>query len=159
MRLIQADSQTYTGLRQTLSSRFLQQSRANSAQQASSNRICFYCSAKCLLTIQCGHSPPQRSWKLVKEKIDVGNLAVPGDNEIGSGISRRLAGAARHPTDPSSIAYHFRRGERLISEVRMRSLDHARNAVDLVATAIIATGLMEHGVLVEDFVDHCASTR
>ena len=79
-----------------------------------------------------------RSRKLVKEEIDGGNLAVPGDYEIGSGVSRRLARAARHPPDPTAIAHLLRRGERLILEVRMSSLDHARDAVDLVAAAVNA---------------------
>src|SRR5437879_4256395 len=100
-----------------------------------------------------------RSRQLVKEEIDGGDLAVPGDDEIGSGVSRRLARAARHPTNPPPIAHHLRRGERLISEVRMRSLDHARDAVDLVATAVNALGLVEYGILVEDLIDRCASTR
>src|SRR5215813_12787866 len=96
-----------------------------------------------------------QSRKLVKEEIDGGNLAVPCDDEIGSGISRRLPGAARHPTNPPPIAHHLRRGERLISGVRMSSLDHARDAVDLVATAVNAVGLVEYGVFVEDLVDRC----
>jgi hypothetical protein len=45
------------------------------------------------------------SKKLIKEEIDGGNLAVPDDYEIGSGVSWRLARAARHPTDPTTIAY------------------------------------------------------
>src|SRR4030095_468852 len=56
------------------------------------------------------------SRKLVKEEIDRGNLAVPDDYEIGSGVSWRLARAARHPPDPTAIAYLLRRGERLILE-------------------------------------------
>ena len=100
-----------------------------------------------------------RSRKLVKEEINGGNLAVSGDDEIGSGVSRWFPRAARHPTNPTSIAYHFRRGERLISEVRMSSLDHARDAVNLVASAVNAVGLVEYGVFVEDLVDRCASTH
>jgi len=71
------------------------------------------------------------SRKLVKEEIDGGNLAVPDDYEIGSGVGWRLARAARYPPDPTAIAYLLRRGERLILEVRMSSLDHACDAVDL----------------------------
>jgi hypothetical protein len=40
----------------------------------------------------------------------------------------------------------------------MSSLDHARDAVDLIATAVSAVGFVEYGVFVEDFVDCCAST-
>jgi hypothetical protein len=47
------------------------------------------------------------SRKLVKEEIDGGNLAVPDDYEI-SGVSWRLARAARHPPDPTAIAYLLR---------------------------------------------------
>lgn len=63
------------------------------------------------------------------------------------------------PTPNEPIAHHFRRGERLISEVRMSSLDHARDAVDLVAAAVNAVGLVEYGVFVENLVDRCASTH
>jgi hypothetical protein len=35
------------------------------------------------------------SRKLVKKEIDSGNLALPDDHEIGCGVSRRLARAAR----------------------------------------------------------------
>jgi hypothetical protein len=76
------------------------------------------------------------SRKLVKKEIDGGNLALPDDYEIGSGVSRRVARAARHPPDPTAIAHLLRRGDRLISEIRMSSLDHVRDAADLVATAV-----------------------
>jgi hypothetical protein len=38
----------------------------------------------------------------------------------------------------------------------MSSLDHAGDAVDLVATAVNAVGLVEYGVFVEDLVDRFA---
>jgi hypothetical protein len=105
-------------------------------------------------------SPPRRSvWELVKEEIDGGNFAVPDDYEIGSGVSRRLARAARHPPDPTAIAYLLRQGERLILEVRMSSLDHACDAVDLVTAAVSAVGFIEHTVFVEDLIDRRASTH
>jgi len=102
-------------------------------------------------------SPPRRSgWELVKEEIDGGAFAVPDDYEIGSGVSLRLARAARHPPDPTAIAYRVRRGERLIFEVRMGSLDHACDAVDLVTAAVSTVRFVEHSVFVEDFIDRRA---
>jgi len=100
------------------------------------------------------------SRKLVKKEIDGGNLTLPDDYEIGSAVSRRLARAARHPPDPTAIAHLLRRGDRLISEVGMSSLDHARDAVDLVAAAVNAVvRAVEHSVFVEDLIDRCASTH
>src|SRR6202011_4999320 len=105
-------------------------------------------------------SPPRRSvWELVKEEIDGGNFAVPDDYEIGSGVSWRLARAARHPPDPTAIAYLLRRGERLILKVRMSSLDHACDAVDLVTAAVSTVRFVEHSVFVEDLIDRFASTH
>src|SRR5882724_3306033 len=104
--------------------------------------------------------PPRRSvWELVKEEGDGGNFAVPGDHEIGSGVSWWPARAARYPPNPTAIAYLLRRGERLILEVRMSSLDHACDAVDLVTAAVSAVRFVEHSVFVEDLVDRCASTH
>jgi hypothetical protein len=40
----------------------------------------------------------------VKEEVEGGDLAVPGDDEIGPGVSRRLAGAAGYPPDATAIA-------------------------------------------------------
>jgi hypothetical protein len=99
------------------------------------------------------------SRKRVKEEIEGGNLAVPDDDEIGSGVSRRLARAARHPPDATAIAYLLRRGERLILEVGMSGLDHACDAVDLVTAAVSALGFVEHPVFVEDLIDSGASTH
>ena len=41
----------------------------------------------------------------------------------------------------------------------MRSLDHARDAMDLVAAAVDAVRLMEYGVFMEDLVDRRAPTQ
>src|SRR5580658_11153009 len=99
------------------------------------------------------------SRKRVKEEIEGGNLAVPDDDEIGAGVSWRLAGGARHPPDPTAVAYLLRRGDRLILEVGMIGLDHPCDAVDLVAAAVSALGFVEHPVFVKDLVDRRASTR
>ena len=100
-------------------------------------------------------SPPRRSG-CCQEEIDGGSLAVRDDYEIGAGVSRRLARAARHSPDPTAIAYRLRRGERLIFEVRMSSLDHACDAVDLVTAAVSTVMFVEHSVFVDDFIDRCA---
>jgi len=101
-----------------------------------------------------------RSRKLVKEQIDGGNLAVPDDHEIGSGVSRRLARAAGNPTDATTIAHLLRRRDRLISEVGMSRLDHSRDAVDLAAASLnAACRVVENSVFVEDLIDRDASTH
>src|SRR6266550_6349663 len=101
-----------------------------------------------------------RSRQLVKEEIDGGDLAVPGDDEIGSGVSRRFARAARDPRDPPAIAQLLRRADRLILKVRMSSLDHTCDAVDLVAATVgAAGGVIEHAIFVVDLVDGRATTR
>jgi hypothetical protein len=105
-------------------------------------------------------TPPRRSVReLVKEQIDGSNFALPHDYEIGSGVSWRFARAARHPPDPAATAYLLGRGERLILEVRMSSLDHASDAVDLVTTAVRTATFVKHSVFVEDFIDRRASTH
>jgi len=94
------------------------------------------------------------SWELVKKKVHGNNLAIPDDREVGSRVSWRLVGAARHPPDPTRIANFLRRGQRLILEVRMTGLDHARDAVDLItATVNAALGVVEYSVFVEDLVN------
>src|SRR6266702_1050036 len=105
-------------------------------------------------------SPPRHSvWELVKEEIDGGNFAVPDDYEIGSGVSWWPARAARYPPDPTAIAYLLRRGERLILEVRMSSLDHACDAVDLVTAMVSTVRFVEHSVFVEDLSSIAARRR
>src|SRR5260370_8879534 len=58
------------------------------------------------------------------------------------------------PTGPDRHRPSPQAGDRLISEVRMSSLDHARDAVDLVAAAVNAVvRAVEHSVFVEDLID------
>ena len=45
-----------------------------------------------------------RLGQLVEEEINGGNPAVPGDDEIRSGVGWRIARAARYPWDPPAIA-------------------------------------------------------
>ena len=44
------------------------------------------------------------SGQLVEEEINGGNPAVPGDDEIRSGVCRCIAGSACYPWDPPAIA-------------------------------------------------------
>src|SRR5437773_7215719 len=105
-------------------------------------------------------SPPGRSvWELVKAEIGGGTFSVPDDYALGSGVGWWLARAARHPPDPTAIAYLLRRGERLILEVRMSSLDHACDAVDLVTATVSTVRFVEHSVFVEYLIDRSASTH
>src|ERR1700745_2866397 len=107
-----------------------------------------------------GAAAASRSRQLVKEEIDGGDLAVASDHEIGSGVSRRLARAARDPRDPPAIAQLLRRGDRLILKVRMSSLDHTCDAVDLVAATVgAAGGVIEHAIFVVDLLDGRATAR
>src|SRR5437868_1254790 len=69
--------------------------------------------------------------QLVKKKINGGNPAVPGNDEISTSVCWRLTTAARYPLDPPAIAHFLRLGYWLISKVRMSSLDRARDSIDL----------------------------
>src|SRR5437016_545934 len=79
--------------------------------------------------------------QLVEEEVDRDDLSVAGDDEIGARVRRRLAGATRHPADASAIPGLLRRGQRLVLEVGMLRLDHACDAMDLVAAAVRAARL------------------
>src|SRR5881409_3882604 len=91
--------------------------------------------------------------------IKGGNPAVPDNDEISPGVSWRLTGRARSPLDPPAIAQFLGPGNRLISEVRVSSLDRARDAIDLVAATVDAPGLVEHAIFGEDLVDRRAPAR
>jgi hypothetical protein len=67
------------------------------------------------------------------EEINGDYPPIAGNHEIGPGVSRRLTGTARYPSDTAAIAQFFRLGNRLISKIGVSSLDRARDAIDLVA--------------------------
>src|SRR2546427_193556 len=87
------------------------------------------------------------------------NPPARGNDEISPGVSWRLPRAAGSPLDPPAIAQFLGPGNRLISKVRVSSLDHARDAIDLVAATVDAPGLVEHAIFGEDLVDGRAPTR
>src|ERR1700737_1181564 len=104
--------------------------------------------------------PTVASGYLVEKKINGGNPAVPGNDEISPGVSWRLTRAARYPLDPPAIAHFLGPGNWLISKVRGSSPDRARDAIDLVAPTVDAlAGIVEHAILGEDLVDGRAPTR
>src|SRR5438105_1083948 len=88
-----------------------------------------------------------------------GNPAVPDNDEISPGVSWRLTRTARGPLDPPAIAQFLGPSNRLISKVRVSSLDRARDAIDLVAATVDAPGLVEHAIFGEDLVDRRAAAR
>src|ERR1700737_2622683 len=103
--------------------------------------------------------PTVASGYLVEKKINGGNPAVPGNDEISPGVGWRLTRAARYPLDPPVIAQFLGSGNWLISKVRVSSFDRARDAIDLVAATVDAPGLEEHAIFGEDLVDGRAPTR
>ena len=56
--------------------------------------------------------------QLVKKEINSVNPALPGNDEISTGVSRCLARAARYPLDPPAIAHFLGHGYWLILKVR-----------------------------------------
>src|ERR1035438_7098937 len=100
------------------------------------------------------------SGQLVEKEINGGNPPVPGDDEISPGVSRRLTGAARYPSDPPRIAQFLGLGNWLIAKVRMSSLDGARDAIDLVVSTMgAAFAIVEHAIFGPELVDGRASPR
>ena len=97
--------------------------------------------------------------QLVEKKINGCNPALPGNNEITTGVSWRVTRSARDPLNPPAVAYFLGLAYRLISKVRVSSPDHARDAIDLVAATVDArTGLVEHAIFGEDLVNRRAPT-
>src|SRR6266853_2498569 len=82
--------------------------------------------------------------QLVEKEINGGNPAVPGNNEISTGVGWRFTRTARYPLDPPAIAQFLRPGKWLIPKVRVSGLDCAGHAIDLVAATVDALGLVEH---------------
>ena len=74
--------------------------------------------------------------QLVEKKINGGNPAVPGNDEISTSVCWRLTRVARYPLDPPAIAHFLRLGYWLISKVRVSSPDRTRDAIDLVAATV-----------------------
>src|SRR6266849_1550674 len=98
--------------------------------------------------------------QLIEKKINGGNPAVPGNDEISPSVSWRVTRAARYPLDPPAIAYFRGLGYCLISKVRVSSLDRARDSIDLVAASVDASlGIVEHAIFGEDLVNRRAPTR
>src|SRR5436190_24221216 len=94
------------------------------------------------------------SGQLIEKEIKGGNPAVPGNDEIGAGVTGRLTRAARYPLDPTAIAQFLRLGNWLISKVRVSSPDRARDAIDFVAATVRPAGrIVKHSIFGVEFVD------
>jgi len=78
------------------------------------------------------------SRQLVEEEIDSSYSTVPSNDEVRSSVRRRLTWPARYPADPTTITRHIGLGDRLVLKVRMSSLDHSRNPINLVTAAVDA---------------------
>src|SRR5439155_13757528 len=98
------------------------------------------------------------SGELVEKEIHRGNPAVPGNDEVGPRVLWRFTGAARYPLDPPAIAQFLWRDNGLIPKVGVSRLDHASDPMDFVAAMVGASGLVEHAIFGEDFIDCCPST-
>src|SRR5690242_15485469 len=100
------------------------------------------------------------SGPLVEKHVKRYDPAVPHDDEIPPGVSRHFTRASRYPWNHPCIAIFLRSGSHLISKVRMSRLDHARDAIDLVAATNSAlAGIVEHAIFGPEFVDGRTPTR
>src|SRR4029077_1275821 len=84
----------------------------------------------------------------------------PRNDEIGPGVSWRLARGSRHPPAPRSVAQLLRHADRLILIVWVGGLDYAGDAGDRVATTVSPlVGVVEHALFVIELVDGSATKR
>jgi hypothetical protein len=79
----------------------------------------------------CEIEPTSAFVKQLVRLYDGDVVAATELNTTGS-ITERIR-PARYPSDPPAIARLFGLGDRLVSEIWVSSLDHARDAIDLVA--------------------------
>ena len=85
--------------------------------------------------------------QLVEKKINGGNPAVPGNDEISTCVSWRLTREARYPADQPAIARFRGLCSWLISEFRVSRFDRARDAVDFVTATIHSlAGVVENAI-------------
>jgi hypothetical protein len=66
------------------------------------------------------------SGQLVEKEINGDNPAVPRNDEISPGVSRRLTRAARYPLDPPAIAQFVRFGNWLILKKSSKAIPLSR---------------------------------
>src|SRR5882724_5955355 len=98
--------------------------------------------------------------QLVEKKIKGCNPAVPGNDEISTSVSWRVTRAARDPSDTAAVAQFFGLDDRLISKIRVSSLDRTRDAIDLVAASVGAfLGIIERAIFGKYLVYGRAPTR
>src|SRR5260370_26646439 len=90
----------------------------------------------------------------------VDSVHAPGNDEISTGLNRRLTWAALYPLNPPPSADFLGLGYWLISKVRMSSPDRARDSTDFVAASVDAFhGIVEHAIFGKNLVHRHASTR
>src|SRR5580704_7159394 len=82
--------------------------------------------------------------KRIEEEVERRDVAIAGDDEVGTGIGRGLAWPTRHPLDASGrptevLGFTDRR----VAEIGVGRFDSAGYPVDLIPTAVDASGLVE----------------
>jgi hypothetical protein len=89
--------------------------------------------------------------KIVEKEIERSNATVAGDDKIGSRVSRRFAGSARYPANPSGITQFLGRGEGLIPKIWMCCFYHTSYTINFVTTTkCTAFGVIEHAIFVPE---------